>query len=339
MNRIGTFLILILVLFCMAMAAGCSKPRVELAVASQPNVNPDHSSRPSPVIVKVYELRNDLAFKQAEFTTLFDTPLQVLGADLIAADEVVFIPGEARRIAYQPNPSTRFVGVVAGFRQMDRALWRVIKPVDPEEENWLAFELNDATIIVVPDKEAEDWDPEKAVRQFQQQLISPQQPVVTESSPAPSSPQGQPGTMTPAQPSQQPGYYTGPYTQYPNQQQTPYWQYPTQPPAPYGQHPNQPASPNMHYPTQPAGTYPQAPAQSATPGAQPAQTPISTALGEAAKEAGATAEQGAKEAITIINPNGVESVSSGPSIAQPNAPTTPAAPGISTPSLPSMRPF
>ena len=291
MNRIGSALVVILALFCMSLTAGCSKPRVELAVASQPNVNPDHSSRPSPVLVKIYELRNDLAFKQAEFTTLFDTPLQVLGADLIATDELVFIPGEARRVAYHPNPNTRFVGIVAGFRQMDRALWRVIKPVDPEEENWVAIELNDATILVVPDKEAEDWDPEKAVRQYQQQLLKPQQPVTTESAQHPGLATGQPGTMTPAQPGQ---------------------------------------------PTAPTN---QPPAQLTPSGAESSQSPVSTALDEAAREVSAQAEQGAKEAITIINPNGVETVPNVPGLTAPNPPTPPTTPSAPAPSLPSMRPF
>ena len=197
MRRICSVLFVFLVFVCMSLGAGCSKPRVEMAVASQPNVNPDHSNRPSPIIVKIYELRNDLTFKQAEFNTLFDTPLQVLGADLIAADELVFIPGEARRVAYQPNTNTRFVGIVAGFRQMDRALWRVLKPVDPEKGNLIAIELNDATILVIPDKEAEDWDPEEAVRQFQQRLVKPQQPTTTGVAHA------QPGSMYPAQPSRE----------------------------------------------------------------------------------------------------------------------------------------
>lgn len=221
MNRIGSVLVVIFVLFCVSLTGGCSKPRVELAVASQPNVNPDHSNRPSPVIVKIYELRNDLAFKQAEFTTLFDAPIQVLGADLIAADELVFIPGEARRVAYQPNPNTRFVGIVAGFRQMDRALWRVIKPVDPEKGNWVAIELNDATILVIPDRDAENWDPEEAIRQYQQQLVKPQPPVVAEASSLPAATPGQAGTRTPAQPSQQPRKGTGPHKKSPAQPSVP----------------------------------------------------------------------------------------------------------------------
>lgn len=272
MNKIGS-VILLLVCVCLSMSTGCSKPRVALAVASQPNVNPDHSNRPSPVIVKIYELRNDLTFKQAEFITLFDTPLQVLGADLIAADELIFIPAEARRVAYQPNSNTRFVGVVAGFRQMDRALWRVIKPVDPEEENWLAFELNDATILVVPDKESEDWNPENAIRQFQQQSAGTQQSTVDGT--APTAAPGQSSAMTPAM-----------------------------------------------------------------SGAQPSPPSIPEAPGEADQKTGAYAEQGAKEAITIINPTGVEMVPGGTGIgAAPTASPVQAPPALTKPTLPTMRQF
>lgn len=174
MRKVCSFFCVLFVMAFVCLTVGCSKPRIELAVASQPNVNPDHSGRPSPVLVKMYELRNDLVFKQADFQALFNTPIQVLGADLIAADELVLIPGEARRLAYHPNPNTRFIGIIAGFRHLDRALWRVIKPVNPEKKNWVAMELNDVTILVVPDQDAEDWDPEKAVRQFQQHLNEPQ---------------------------------------------------------------------------------------------------------------------------------------------------------------------
>jgi type VI secretion system protein VasD len=161
-------LLISVLLFALLCLAGCGKPRLDLNVASQPNVNPDYSGRPSPVLVNVYELRRDLAFKQADFASLFERPVPTLGADLIAADELVFIPGEARKVSYKPAADTRFVGIVAGFRQMERAQWRTIKDIDPEEKNILALEFNDVSILVIPNKKAEDWDPEEAVREFQQ---------------------------------------------------------------------------------------------------------------------------------------------------------------------------
>lgn len=193
MNRIRSVLFVLFLVICGAFGSGCSKPAIGLVVASQLNVNPDHSGRPSPVIVKMYELRNDLAFKQADFNSLFDMPIQVLGADLVAADEIVFIPGEARRILYHPNENTRFVGIVAGFRQLDRALWRIIKPVDPEKTTWLAIELNDASILVMPEDSAESWDAEKAVRHFQQRVNT--DPAKNGAGAAAPSPQS--GAMTP----------------------------------------------------------------------------------------------------------------------------------------------
>lgn len=250
MNKFVSALLLCL-LCCIPLSFGCSKSRIELAIASQPNVNPDHSGRPSPVIVKVLELRSDLVFKQAEFQTMFDTPLQVLGADLVAADELVFIPGEARRVAYQPTPNTKWIGIVAGFRQIDRALWRIIKPVDPKDKNWLSFELNDASIILVPDKDAKDWNPENAVRQYQQRLTPPPQSA---------------GSPPPA----------------PGNQETTIQIEPQQ---------NQPLTSNAN--------------------GRSAASPLSQALDNTAETVGTVVDQEAKEIITVITQDGVESFPGG----------------------------
>jgi type VI secretion system protein VasD len=160
--------------FALACLSGCSTPRIDLALASQPNVNPDHSGRPSPLLVKTFELRNELKFKQTDSQTLFDQPVQALGADLIAADEMTLIPGEARKVAYSPNPDTKYLGVIASFRQMERAQWRMIKAVDAEKKNLIALEFNDTSILIIPEDQAGSWDPEESVKQFQQQLTRPE---------------------------------------------------------------------------------------------------------------------------------------------------------------------
>lgn len=159
--------LLMIFLATLTLSGGCSTPRIDLVVASHSNVNPDHSGRPSPVIVKVYEMRSDLAFKQSDFIPLFMTPVQVLGADLLAVDELVLVPGEARRITYEPAEHTRFVGVIAGFRQMERAEWRAVTTIDSGTENTVAFELGDATLSLVSADKAADWDPAEAVKSFQ----------------------------------------------------------------------------------------------------------------------------------------------------------------------------
>lgn len=153
-------------LIATSLLCGCAKPSIDLAVASQTNVNPDHTGRPSPVIVKIYEMRSDLAFSQSDFGPLFESPVQVLGADLLAADEVLLVPGEARRIKYEPVEGTRFLGVLAGFRQMERARWKTVAPIDCEASNAVGIELRDVTVALIPDEAVSAWDPLEAVKDF-----------------------------------------------------------------------------------------------------------------------------------------------------------------------------
>lgn len=156
---------LVIVMF---MFSGCSSPRITMEVASQPNVNPDSSGRPSPIIVKMYEMKSDMAFRQGDFQLLFMEPMKVLGSELVAVDELTFVPGEARTVEYIPMPETRYVGVLAGFRQMERAKWRTVVPVNSEEENTILLELNDTSMIVIdPDKE---WSSEESVRSYKDRI-------------------------------------------------------------------------------------------------------------------------------------------------------------------------
>ena len=111
-------------------------------------------------------MRSDLAFSHSDFRLLFESPVQVLGTDLLAVDEMVLVPGEARRITYEPVQGTRFMGVLAGFRQMERARWRTVVPIDCEVENTVGIELSDVTVTLLPDDKVSGWDPAQAVRDF-----------------------------------------------------------------------------------------------------------------------------------------------------------------------------
>lgn len=177
-----SFLTILLVLLC-----ACSSPRITMEVASQPNVNPDNSGRPSPVILKMYEMRGDMAFRQSDFQTLFEEPMKVLGAELVAADELTLVPGEARTVGYAPMPETRFVGIIAGFRQLERADWRRVIPVNAEKPNLIRLELNDTSLILID--EGADWSPENSVRSYQERLkqpepAAPEKPQQTPATPA-----------------------------------------------------------------------------------------------------------------------------------------------------------
>src|SRR6186713_1452717 len=106
-------------------------PKAVLVVATRPDVNPDASGRPSPVVMRVYQLRSDTAFVNSTFGNLFDDDRKTLAADLIAADEYQLIPGERRTLELLPPPGMRYVGAVAAFHDVRNSSWRAVLPIPP----------------------------------------------------------------------------------------------------------------------------------------------------------------------------------------------------------------
>jgi type VI secretion system protein VasD len=53
----------------------------------------------------------------------------VLGEDRLARQEYVLQPGETRLVRRRSDLSTRFIGVVVGYRDMEGSVWRSIAPI------------------------------------------------------------------------------------------------------------------------------------------------------------------------------------------------------------------
>jgi len=87
-------------------------------------VNPDAQGRPSPLVIKIYQLKAGDKFELADFFALFDQPEAALGADLLAVEDVMMSPGEVRPYEGEFDPDTRFIGVVAAYRDINQAEWK-----------------------------------------------------------------------------------------------------------------------------------------------------------------------------------------------------------------------
>lgn len=68
--------------------------RIEGRLAAAADVNPDIDRNPSPILVRLYELKAETAFSNADFFQLHDDDTAVLGADLVAKSEHILVPGE-----------------------------------------------------------------------------------------------------------------------------------------------------------------------------------------------------------------------------------------------------
>lgn len=106
------------------------KPTVaELLFVMDADVNPDPAGRPSPVLVRIYELRSTSAFNQADFFSLFDRDKEQLGPDLVTRNELPLMPGAKSQAITTLRSDTRYLGIVAAFRDIDHARWRATTPV------------------------------------------------------------------------------------------------------------------------------------------------------------------------------------------------------------------
>jgi len=137
----------------LGLAVACGGPKVPKPVpiagqlVADAAVNPDVTGRASPVAVKVYQLRSTGSFESSDFFALYGNAAAVLGADLVSSTDITVRPGETKRFDEEIDPRTRFVGVVAGFRNLENARWRAIVPVPTEKlaEQRLEVTVKDLT--------------------------------------------------------------------------------------------------------------------------------------------------------------------------------------------------
>lgn len=95
------------------------------------DINPDLDGRPSPVIIKVYELASKTVFENQDFFALYDNPDQVLRTDLLKIDELVFEPAQRTEYKMALQPATKAVAIIAAYRDIEGARWRAVVDVNP----------------------------------------------------------------------------------------------------------------------------------------------------------------------------------------------------------------
>ena len=116
--------------------AGCaSKPPAPATmngtIQASAKSNPDEKKRPSPLMLRVYELKTSAAFNRADFMSLYQRDQAELASDVLGREEYVLQPGESRKFSKTLAPETRFLGVLAAYRDLEHAKWRALVAVQP----------------------------------------------------------------------------------------------------------------------------------------------------------------------------------------------------------------
>jgi type VI secretion system protein VasD len=100
--------------------------KLQLSIEAAGDVNPDSSLRPSPIKVRIYELKDAGSFSEADYFSLDTSDKVTLAADMLAKDEFILRPGESRTIERKSNVQTTAIGILAGYRDLPNATWRAV---------------------------------------------------------------------------------------------------------------------------------------------------------------------------------------------------------------------
>ncbi|SEP71265.1 type VI secretion system protein VasD [Azotobacter beijerinckii] len=99
---------------------------VLLDLQAATDLNPTPDGRAAPLRLRLYELRRGTAFGRADYFALVESPQGSLAADLVDQDELLIQPGQHRRLERRLAEPTRLLGLVAAYRDLDGAVWRLL---------------------------------------------------------------------------------------------------------------------------------------------------------------------------------------------------------------------
>nr|WP_295828186.1 type VI secretion system lipoprotein TssJ [uncultured Azospirillum sp.] len=147
----------------LALAACSSAPKppppttIRLTVVGAKALNPDPSGRPSPVMLRLYQLGPSDAFANADFFQVMDQDKATLGPTLLDRQELAVQPDNKQSVTIQPKPDVKTLAVAAGFRAYEEAGWRALQPVEPNKANNFVLTAKGSTITLVR-QDGEDGD-------------------------------------------------------------------------------------------------------------------------------------------------------------------------------------
>ena len=141
MARCATVFFKMLTAFvALALMAGCSSmspysnvTKLNLKPTASDQLNPDLNGRPSPIVVRLFELKHPVAFENADFFSLYERAKESLAPDMVATEELELRPGETVELKLSVEEGSRYVGVLAAYRDLPDTKWRYTLQVTPME--------------------------------------------------------------------------------------------------------------------------------------------------------------------------------------------------------------
>jgi len=131
-----------------------SKP-VEIVATADTGINRD--VRGKPLSVGIYQLKDSKAFAATSFEQFASgrPDTELLGPELAEKAEVILLPGGRHASSTELKPETKYIGIVAFFRQPDPHYWRFLVDADKVRKDGLSFRVQECHLRLIHPAPAE----------------------------------------------------------------------------------------------------------------------------------------------------------------------------------------
>ena len=128
-------------LFTFGCLGGCTvmpKVPVSFNINAANNINSDEHELSLPVQVRIYQLTDLHAFKDATFHELWKMDKKVLGDSFLYSKEISITPNYSERIKIDRKEGAQYIGVVALFRHPELGKWRAYKTIQNQASSMMS---------------------------------------------------------------------------------------------------------------------------------------------------------------------------------------------------------
>lgn len=126
---------------------------LELNVVAKDDMNPDESEAASPLVVRLYELKDKKKFNELEFFDIYQNDKKLLGKNLIDKHVLKrYVPDSERRNQIILNKKTRFIALFAEFSQYKDADYKAVVEITPHLDRRVNVVLTGTSLQVDHDK-------------------------------------------------------------------------------------------------------------------------------------------------------------------------------------------
>ncbi len=97
---------------------------ITVQISASGDINPGPTGKAAPLPMQVYVLRSTGRFQSLDYFELKNSGASALSGDVVDSSTVSVRPGETKSITLSGGVDGAYVGVAAGFREIDSARWR-----------------------------------------------------------------------------------------------------------------------------------------------------------------------------------------------------------------------